>query len=135
MTCRAIPLPRSKYKCLMTLEIGKRVFYGTVNLQTRFQRGFWYADVWEQFTHTQWNPSNCFEFIAASHTPPRLSPGLGMSGRLLTLRCALLGRRAGIAEQYNVGVIVHPKNAELLAIRGELKLSGLVCQEVRNLPA
>jgi len=72
---------------------------------------------------------------SASRTPPRLPSGWGCRGRLLTLRCALLGRRAGITEQYNVGVIVHPKNAELLAVRGELKLSGRVCQEVRNLPA
>ena len=72
---------------------------------------------------------------AASRTPPWLPSGWECRGRRLTLRCALLGRRAGITEQYNVGVIVHPKNAELLAVRGELKLSGRVCQEVRNLPA
>jgi len=32
---------RSKIKCLMTLEIAKRVSRGTVNLGTRFQQWFW----------------------------------------------------------------------------------------------
>src|SRR6202158_4252790 len=63
------------------------------------------------------------------------SPRVGESGRLLTLRCALLGRRAGIAQQYDFGVIMRPKNAEILAIRGILKLYDRVCQEVRNLSA
>jgi hypothetical protein len=34
----------------------------------------------------------------------------------------LLGRRTGIAQQHDVGFIMYTENAEILTIRGKLKL-------------